>query len=494
MNEIFVAKTNRQEIIDAAKWDLDTFAMICLPDVYEFPFPPIFKAYWQILCEAALKGEGLDKIALGLPRGFGKTIVLKLLVAWLIVYSNRRFILIICNTFPLAVNFVTDVMDILRSENFIRLYGNYQSRAETERQDLQKFFFAGRPVTLAGLGNLGSLRGLNIKYVRPDVMLMDDMQSREEAQSTTESTKGLVWMLATLMKANNKKRCLYAFIGNMYPFEGSILKKLKHNPAWFSFITGAILADGESIWPELRSVDSILDELQDDMSMGHPEIFYSEVMNDEEAGARVGVDLSAINYSDHRHDAIESEAGWIIIDPSVGKKKSDDVAIGAFLLYDAVPIFWDLEVGKFNPLQCITTAMEMGMRLGLRAIVIESVAYQATLAFWFNYIAMQRGIKGFIPLEIYPVGGTKNARINAMLKQITAPDKKILVHPRVKSRLLHQAMHFDAMRNDNKDDILDLPTYAFQVIEKYKYQLMRVYEIPESSATAAFAEDLQPAF
>jgi hypothetical protein len=290
---------DREQAVNAAQQDLNFFAALAIPEIFLYLFPVVFIAIWQILQQAAKREHGKDFLAIGIPRGFGKTILLKLYVVYLILFTDRRFILIVCNTDALAQNFLADVMDILNSTNIKNIFGDWALTAERETLHQKKFTFRGRGIVLAALGSGSSLRGLNIKYVRPDVIIMDDMQSREQAESVVESMKITTWMLGTLLKAASPHRCLYIFVGNMYPFEGSILKKLKYNPTWISFITGAIQEDGESIWPELKSIDDLLTELENDVQFGHPEIFYSEVMNDEEAGTRSGIDISQIKALPH---------------------------------------------------------------------------------------------------------------------------------------------------------------------------------------------------
>lgn len=487
---------SREEAIALAKRDLNFFASLCIPDIFLFNFPPVFLAIWQMFTDGAVKQSGQDRLAIGLPRGFGKTILLKLYVVWLILFTDRKFILVVCNTAGLAENFIADVVDILSSPNIIRLFGDWRLALEKDTQPLKKFYFCGRPIALAALGSGSSLRGLNIKFVRPDAIIMDDMQSREEAESAVEASKILVWMLGTLLKANNKTRCQFTFVGNMYPFDGSILKKLRTNPGWYSFICGAILEDGQSIWPELRSVEDILDELENDISMGHPEIFFSEVMNDDEAGNRAGIDITKINYFDpNSTDGMpaEAEAGFVLIDPSTGKKKNDKVAIGVHLIFDGKPVLWDLAVDAFNPAQQVEECIKFAVKYGVMAILVESVAYQATLCFWIDEAKRRYGLHGIRVLEIYPGTSMKNSRIINALKMLTAEAKTLQLHPRIKSQVIHQIVHWNPLRTRNTDDILDLLSYGYPAIAQYGMQLLRPFELTEVSK-ATHADDLELAF
>lgn len=484
---------SRDEAVKAARESMNFFGALCLPDVFKFNFPPIFLAVWQMLTEAAVKESGQDRLAIGLPRGFAKTLVLKLFVLWCIFFTNRRFILIVCNTATLAENFVADVVDTLSSSNILRVFGNWQLSCEKDTQSLKKFSFRGRPIILAALGSGSSLRGLNLKYERPDVIIMDDMQSKEEAASPTEASKSLGWMMGTLLKANNKQRCLTVFLGNMYPYEGTILKKLRKNSQWISFICGAILADGQSIWPELRSVEDILQELDHDEQMGHPEIFYSEVMNDDAAGSRSGVDFTRVNVWEDT--AEEPDAGFVIIDPSAGKKKSDDVAIGAVLCWQGEPVLREVLAGRFNPLEQCDEAIKLAAKWKLSAIVVEDVAYQATLCFWMQRRLTQLGLTSIKILPINPGGEQKVTRIKEMFKQLTAEKARIWLHRSVVSVVVHQITYFDPMKpSQNKDDILDILAYLYKVIARYAYDIRMALDIESTETGSSFSDTLNLEF
>lgn len=466
-----VANFDRDELVAALRTSLDFLAAVAMPEVYRFGFPAIFKAIWQLLTDAAAAQTGEEHLAIGIPRGFAKTVFLKLFVLYLILFSDRKFILINCNTGPLAENFLADIADLLDNVNIQTTFGNWRETLETDRRDLKKFSFRGRSVTLMAVGTLNSVRGANIKYVRPDVMIMDDMQSREEAESPATAKAQLSWMLGTLMLAKAPERCLFIFVGNMYPVEGSILRLLKHMPQWKSFITPALLEDGNSIWPELKPVSQLMNDYEMLKAAGQEHIFFSEIQNDEEAGTRSGVDVTRIIGLDD--PSLESFAtrGCVVIDPSVGKKKSDDVAIGVFLWDAETPVLYDLEIGKFNPKQTILTALRLAYKYRIRAIGVESVAYQATLCFWFNEVMRDNGIEGPEPCELYPGAMAKNSRIISMFKDLINGATRVATA--VRNRVVNQITMFAPEKTTNKDDLLDLLTYPRKMEENYGDLLFR---------------------
>jgi hypothetical protein len=495
-SELYEATVDRDTAVSECRENLNFFASIALEDIFKYLYPPIFVAIWQILTEAVKAVRGKTFLAIGIPRGFGKTILLKLYVLYLVLFTDRRFILIVCNTQELAENFLADVVDMLSNVNIVSIFGSWKMALEKDTLKLKKFSFRGRPIIIACAGARTSLRGLNIKFVRPDVIIMDDMQSREEAESVTESTKTITWMFGTLLKAASPERCLYIFVGNMYPFDGSILRKLKYNAAWISFICGAILEDGESIWPELKPVEELLTELENDTSIGHPELFFSEVMNDEEAGTRSGVDISQIIAVPERDIPEFASAGFIIIDPSLGKKKSDDIVTAVVKVYDGVPIVLDIDTAKRSQKELIRFGIGQAIRHNVPAIVIEGTAYQATLAYWFQHFLDQLGITGITPILIYPGHTSKVSRIITMFKSLVKGEIKL--SERIRSVVIQQITHYNPLKVASKDDILDTIAYIMQTIiqnrDQIEIQVLANIEDPFSDGDASFSDNLQITF
>lgn len=481
----FEISASRGELIEGCKNSLDFLASLIITDIYAYGYPEALKAIWQMICSTAMDARGKPKYAVGIPRGFSKTIILKLYVVWLILFSDRRFILIICNTASHAENFLADVQDMLSCESITSIFGDWRAGMEKDTLPLKKFNFRGRNIILAGIGSEGSVRGLNIKYRRPDIVLMDDMQNREQAGNPTVAAALFDWMIGTLMKACHPQSCVFIFVGNMYPYEGSILRKLKHSKEWTAFITGAILADGESLWPEHRSIEDLLSELAFDTEQGRPQLFFSEVMNDEDSGTVSGIDVSLIPTVPHHLDPSMAQGGFVIIDPSLGKKTSDDVAIGAFLIFDSIPVLWEVKSDKYDPGACIQTASFLAAKYSIQLIVVEGVAYQATLKFWFDFIFKQLNIQGIEVALISPEGMTKNTRIVTMFKLLLTG--KLMLGKDPRSAAIYQITQFNPLKKDNKDDTLDILAYAYKVIEENQQFLPLMIseywqdELPEAS-------------
>lgn len=469
------ASFHSDEIQTIAKSSLDFIAGMAMPTVFKYFYPPVFIAVWAWLTSFAIKTRDFSKLALGLPRGFGKTTLIKLFVLWCILFTEKKFILVISSTATLAENFLSDVIDMLDEPNIKAVFGDWRLGLEKDTQSIKKFGFRGRNIILAGLGAGTSLRGLNLKNERPDVMIFEDIQTREQADSQVQSDNLEKWMIGTAMKAKSPLGCLFIFVANMYPTKHSLLRKLKKNSEWVKFIAGGILADGTSLWEDLQPIAQLEAEFKADLEMGHPEIFYAEVLNDENASSNNLIDLSKLPSLPYG-DGDLHQGNFIIIDPSTAKKvTSDNVAIGYFEVYDAKPVLRSLVNKRLSPGDTIAEALRLALTHNCRLIAIESVAYQATLGYWFNFICQQRGIVGVEAVEIYPGGFSKNSRILTMLKSYSAGE--VFVSKECKAEVHLQITQWNPLKTDNVDDVLDLLCYAPKVIDLYAEYIVATTEI-----------------
>jgi len=457
------------EVINLAKSYLNFLAPLIMPTVFKFDFPAVFLSVWFLLITTVNKVRDFTQLAIGLPRGFGKTTLIKIFIFFCIVFTKKEFILVISSTASLAENILADVQDMLNEPNVKRVFGDWRLGLEKDTQAVKKFGYRGRNITLAAIGAGTSLRGLNIKNVRPDVMIFEDIQTRECADSQIQSEALERWMIGTAMKAKSPMGCLYVFVANMYPTKFSILRKLKTNPKWVKFIVGGILANGESLWEELQPIKQLLEEYESDVAMGHPEIFFAEVLNDTEAAEGRAIDISKLPIYPYEENEL-CVGNFIVIDPATGKEGKDEVTITYFEIYNTLPVAKKILEGAFSPGDTIKNALTLALNNNCSLIVIESNAYQATLKYWFDFCTLQLGIIGIEAVEIYSGISSKISRVLTMFKALLAGE--IYIHPDCKVAVYNQASQFNPLKNNNTDGILDCLTYASKVIEQFGTQII----------------------
>lgn len=463
-----------EEVFNAAKDDLNFLAALAMSAVFQYMYPSTFISAWNLMKEAVFKQRDFTQLALGVPRGFGKTTLVKLFILYCILFTNKKFILVISSTASLAENILSDVMDMLNEPNIKKVFGDWKVGEEKDTQDTKKFAFRGRNIILAAIGAEGSLRGLNLKNERPDVMIFEDAQTRECADSKVQSDTLERWMVGTAMKAKSPHGCFFVFVGNMYPTPYSILKKLKKNPKWIKFICGGILTNEvgvSSLWEELQPLQQLLNELDNDLEMGHEDIFAAEVLNDENAKLNTRVKLDKINEWPYNSELDQPQGKFIIIDPATKKvgKQTDLITISGFDVYDGTAALVAIDEGNYTPRENIMRGIYMALKMGCTLIGVESTAYQSTLLYWFGEVCKELGIEGFQFVELQTGGYSKNSRIANGIKM--AAKGEIRIHPQVRATFLNQLSAWNPIKRDNIDGILDTVAYVPSMIEQYSHMM-----------------------
>lgn len=466
-----------REIEAAAKQDLNFLAGLCIPDVYQFPFPDFFVWLWTKVTEAALAtGRSIDHLALGIPRGHAKTTWLKILIVFIVLFTNRRYVLIIGNSAARAEAILADVEAILDSYNIQQVFGNWRANASRIRQSEKVFHFRGRNIVLHAAGQGTSIRGTSQNFQRPDVILFDDAQSAEEAASQAEAESFEQWFWGTVYKAKDPFRCLFIYLGNMYPDkelrrEGShityccMLRNLQLNPDWTSFITGAILEDGTALWEDLQPLEQLLTEYRQDRSSGRSHIFYAEVLNDPNPNISSHVDVN--QFLLHEDSPVHQfhEGSYITLDPATSKKTPDQFVISYTEIIDGIPHVQELIAEKLSSPQAVWRTLNLAVEKQCGLIIVESNAFQYSLVEWFDFIIAQMKLQG---IQIIPHHNStqKNSRILGIFKELVG--QKLSLNKRIAGKVIAQALEFDPRVTDNIDDILDCIQMAYTSYIKYR--------------------------
>jgi len=477
-----LVEVNPAESIALAENNLNFLGALCLAEKMLFLFPPMFVAIWDFLKSKVNLPRAFPQLAIGIPRGFAKTTIIKIWVVFLILFTNKRCIMIISYIEDHAQNIIKDVCTMLSSPNITTLFGEWNVNIERDRVDCKIFSFRGRKIILGALGSGGSIRGLNLENERPDVMIFEDYQKKKDSENEELSNKMYEDMLGTWMKACSPFGCMYIFVANMYPTTGSILKKLKNNSDWLSFIVGAILADGSSLWEELQPIAQLLDEYERDLRAGHPEVFLAEKLNDENAGLKVGIDITRLPRFPFDEDEMPFGRA-IVIDPALDNPNSDYNGIGLVGLFDGIPTLEKVKLAKYSPLELIKQALILGVQTQTRLICVENASYQASLLFWFTKICTDNNIEGFhfMPLNIGIK--SKNAKIMESLKSWIA--KEVHVKDEVRPVIINEIIKFQPLKRNNQDTCLDLLTFCKKVVEQYSELMAMPYEPEMVTANSA---------
>lgn len=455
---------NKDETKQRCEQDINFFAALAIPHVVTDPFPPFYVAMFHLLMSRTPEQLGkIMRFALGLPRGHAKTTFIKVMIAWMIVFDKIRFVIVICANDDLAQALVSDINDILGSPNIESIFGRWTDNLTTDAKQQKIAFYHGHNIAIAAKGEGSSMRGINIKHQRPDMILFDDAQTKECDESPVESVKFRRRFTATLKIIAPKGTRLIVYIGNMYS-DTCMLYQLKESSSWISLITGAILESGEPLWPALHSLEDLLDGYLHDVSLGEEEVWFAEVMNDPQHRGTSLAD-GTIPVYDQDFSRIQPDGVFITIDPAGFRKKSDDNVIVVHYVYDGKPVIYAVEAGNKDPEKLIKEAIDLALEHGASLIAVEAVAYQQTLLYWFERFLQTLGLQDIHVVPLSPKQRSKESRLIVWVKELVSDSYR--VHTKARASVLWQIQKYKLGKKENKDDIIDACAYGIDVRAEY---------------------------
>lgn len=452
-------------IYERGKVDINFFAALALPNVCTTPFPDLYVLAWQLITSSeGNRNKELFRFALGLPRGFAKTTFIKVVIAWMVCYDFLQFVLVVCANDTLAENLLADLNDILDSDNMRSIYGKWEETLSEDNKGQKKAHYHGRDILLVARGWSSGIRGINLKNRRPDFIFCDDAQTKENDESPTERAKLLNTLASTIFKAISYiGRRTIVYVGNLYSDE-CILQQFRKNKHWTSLVTGAILADGESLWPEMRPIESLKEDYEHDEALGLAHVWFAEVMNDPRSILH-SLLPKPVPPSDILGD-FEDDGAFITIDPAGYRKHSDDNVIVLHRKFNDIPYAQRAIRGVMDPATLIRDALTMAIDAEVSLIGVESVAYQQTLKFWLEFFIQELRLNHIEVVELKPHGRSKEARIRQFVSSLYGGT--YFIHgAELRRDFTWQGSMYKIGKKDNKDDLLDAVSYGEDIRQEY---------------------------
>lgn len=221
--------------------------------------------HWDLLDEVqqALTNEFPDRLAESFPRGFGKsTIVCVGFTIWCIIGQDpfgvfgedrtplKEYIIITKDSFDQAKLELRSVKEELEhNEKIRRDFGDFTSQpwgaAEIETSN---------GVRVEALGTGQKIRGRRHKHVRPQLIILDDLENDSMVRSPVQRQKAKSWVARAVEKSGDPKTCDYVFIGTHLHYD-CVQAWMSKRPGVRSRVYKALLshADRQDLWDEWRT-------------------------------------------------------------------------------------------------------------------------------------------------------------------------------------------------------------------------------------------------
>lgn len=239
-------------------------------------YPGVFRLEGDILM---MKRH--HKTACMIPRGFAKTTIVRGCLLWNILYGKSRFAVVCSETSDAAASSLRTIKGELEGNKAIlHLFGTQKPslRDGTRKWSEDTMYMAnGSIITARGTGS--QMRGMNLGGVRPDLIVCDDIESSEGANSETQRRKTTEWAMGDMEPALVGKESKFfpriVVIGTLLHPEQQLCK-WQADDSWLDVTFGCFDDMGTWLWPEKfaqKEYDSTL-AYYENMNIGW--IFYRE--------------------------------------------------------------------------------------------------------------------------------------------------------------------------------------------------------------------------
>lgn len=435
---------------------------VTVPDFHIQTFKNMMHPVHSRICEA-------------LPRDHAKTTLAKLACIKHFFFTKYRFIIYVGNAHTHAATCVLDIINIMRNDNWTNYH---MSKCGTDikwdkAQEHAGFFiftlFAGTKeekrciIKAVGLGQ--SMRGVNVDNQRPELAVVDDMESAEKLEMSPELyyARNSKWFYGTFMKALDKFGNKIIMLGNMISNK-CLVKDHTESPDWHSNRYGAILITGKPLWPEAWTIDKLRLDFNVYKRAGKADVWFAEMMNMPLASGRGLIKADEIFYRPTPLPE-QCEYCFITLDPAISRQAwAHKTSISVHGYTDnAWQIVEQHNEAGIGPYETIRIIIDFCYKWKVCIVGIEDVAYQAVLKDIFRDYCLNHHIEGLEFVALY-ASQQKTERIAGWCAQIRSKQYALNDDD---IDCTQELLLYDPKRKDNDCDSADSAAYGPQMIANY---------------------------
>jgi len=514
-------------IVSACQYNLYAFAVRYFPHYLRLPSNIVQKKIYGILSDELGKPKKRRKgfrWALAAPRRSAKSsIVSTILPLWCICYNKKKFIIMLSNTASQAVDFLSDVTrELSNNALLLKDFPFVKGKGEKWRTD---DIVTKNNVRVTALGTGNQIRGRKFGTYRPDLLIMDDIETSDmvRSKSQREDIQDNWFKKDVLFVEGNEDEDLtdIFFVGTILGKESLLYKLLDPYtyPDWKSdkFKSVIKFADRTDLWDKWAELYSdnfdiareknawkFYKENEKEMLEGANVIwpegdpyyklmityyfsrpaFYSEKQNEPIDSTKLLVLPEDIHYYKFRSD---SEILAILdnprttyfggIDPSVGKRSDvGDYSAICTLARDhetGLLLVVDFDLKRRSVDQQIYDIMKKHTLYHYKSFVVEENAFQYVLSEQLRKRSQQEGI--YVPIKGVNQYQDKKMRFEGVAPFIKDGtiifSEELAKKNKSYARAIDQIITFTG-EGDEEDDAVDALGLAFSATKKSRFRMI----------------------
>jgi len=462
----------RGEAVSALRSSGVFFIQTFLGEELAHDVPDFHLDSWELMTR-----PGIDRVALALPRSHAKTTLAKLACVWHFLFTEVKFIVYASNTALIAVEACKDIINYMRSPNFVALFGNLEFAVERDGSGFYEFrlrytnefgVIVDKTCILRAVGANQQVRGMNIRNQRPQLAVIDDLEDDDNTATELLQKKLFKWMWGPFIKALALDWNKVIFLGNMLSNKSILHELVERAPDWWSRRFGCIKADGTPLWPDVWDLSALKADLIRYQRMGLTATWFAEMMNMPMADGQGLIDANSIGYTDFIVPG-QQEAAFITLDPAISRKVwADDSALVVHALRNGKWIIAEYIVGKYTPDELFQFIVMLSVKWNTRVVGIEAAGYQESLQFLFRALMIMYN-QQFDIYEIPHKNRTKTERLVAWCALIRSGVWALMQGDYA---VTEQLLAYDPLKEKNKDDLIDSCSMGVTMVNAFLPAIM----------------------
>jgi hypothetical protein len=402
-----------EEVLASCYASTQVCAKTLFPDAFYAPFSDLHKQIFKLI------DSGARKIAIAAPRGLGKTTIARTVANKGILFRDINFITYVSNSATSAVMQTENMKRELRSNMEVRkLFGDIKiadgDLGLDEEFSKEAWVAFGETLILPrGMGQ--QVRGLIWKNHRPQLIIVDDLEKKDEIMNEENRKKWKDWFLSDLLKCVNRYlddwRIIYI---DTLKHEDSILQMLMESSDWESLQLSLCDSNYNSLVPEYISTEELKKEVQAHREKGALDVFYMEYMNVPVAAEDASFKQEYFKYYDETHPDFVQRVkprleNIVIVDPAktVKMQSAESAVVGVGLDYENMAIYFrDCVSRKMYPDELYEEMFAMKARLNAHCVGIEVTGLEEFIKQPIKNEMLKRGPQAsFEPVWLKARGG-----------------------------------------------------------------------------------------
>ena len=468
----FAAIDVLEDTLASCSYSTRVFAGTLMPDRFSRPFCSLHDQIFKLIDNSTSQ-----QVAIAAPRGFGKTTLNTIAYpARNILFKQRDFILPVSATATSAImqgeNLKRELMQNLEIK---KIFGELKSDTFSKDQWITE---NGVMVMPRGAGQ--QVRGLLYKDKRPDLIVVDDLETSEGVQSEEQRKKLYDWFFSDLCNCVDRSSTNWKIvvIGTVL-HEDSLLVNLLDDPDWDSVRLELCDDDLKSNWPDFMS-DKAVAQLHTGFKLrGQLDVFYREYRNIP-ISTEDATFMQSYFKDKEEKDLPPNLLNVVIVDPAKTVKlhSADSAIVGWGVSRETHAMYVrDVVSNKLYPDELYNEMFSMVTRLNARILAVEVTSLNEFIVQPIKNEMRKRGI--FCTLIELNARAKKADRIAQLVPFYR--QGYIYHNPACCQKLESQLMAFPRSK---LWDVMDAAAYIIEVMELE----MAYFDPPEMTDTDIEAE------